>query len=202
MAATVQIIGYYGASPGMKTVLTGLAQRYNTAIPSQRDPGLSYPCNIPPSGETYRSCWVYTGAEIIGGTYSQLTNWRFGGPGNIKGAAKWNLGAGKIQVALRDTGDHGCPVANYEAPTGVNGSYGYDIKDPDHGHSYYKGQTTECGDLDDYITTSPLVFDSTVYTPESALLVTKLVVHQLVLEDDSSFGEKDELTGFIRWQEI
>jgi hypothetical protein len=32
--------------------------------------------------------------------------------------------------------------------------------------------------------------------------VTKLVVHQLVLEDDSSFGEKAELANFIRWQEI
>jgi hypothetical protein len=46
------------------------------------------------------------------------------------------------------------------------------------------------------------VFDTTVYTPASPLKVTKLVVHQLVLEDDSSFGEKAELANFIRWQEI
>jgi len=51
MAAIVQIVGYYGPAPGVKTPLT--VQRYNTAIPSQRDPGLSFPDNIPPSGETY-----------------------------------------------------------------------------------------------------------------------------------------------------
>lgn len=200
MAAIVQIIGYYGAAPGVKTPLT--VQRYNTAIPSQRDPGLSFPNNIPPSGETYRSCWMYTGAEITGGTYSQLTNWRWGTPGNIKDPAVWDLGSGKVQVALKDTGDHGCPVASYEAPTGVSGSYGYDIKDPVNGHTYYKGETAPCADADNYTTTSPLVFDTTVYTPASPLKVTKLVVHQLVLEDDSSFGEKAELACFCRWQEI
>jgi len=198
MAATVGIVGYYGAAPGSKTALT--VQRYNTQRPSTRDPGLSYPNNVPPTGETYRSCWQYTGLEITGGTYSQLTNFRYGGPGTIK--ADWGLGSGKVQVALRDTGDHGCPVASYEAPTGVSGSYGYDIKDAVNGHTYYNGQTVECGDLDDYDTNSPLAFDGTVYTPASALKVTKLVLTQLVLEDDSEFGEKDELQTFIRWQEI
>lgn len=200
MAATVTIVGYYGAAPGTKTTLT--VQRYNTQIPSTRDPGLVNPNNVPPEGETYDSCWVYTGAEITGGTYSQLTNFRFGGPGHIAHPDNWDLGSGKVQVALRDSGDHGCPVANYEAPTGINGLRGYDIKDPDNGHTYYKGEAAACGNLDDYTTTNPLPFDSTVYTPESALKVTKLVVHQLVLEDDSAWGEKDELQTFIRWQEI
>lgn len=198
MAATVQIIGYYGPAPGTKTALT--VQRYNTAIPSQRDPGLSYPNNIPPTGETYRSCWMYTGAEITGGTYSQCSNWRWGTPGNIKTA--WGLGSGKVQVALKDTGDHGCPVASYEAPTGVSGSYGYDIKDPVNGHTYYKSETVPCADADNYTTTSPLTFDTTVITPASASKITKLVLTQLVLEDDTDFGEKSELSNFVRWQEI
>lgn len=200
MAATVQIVGYYGPAPGTKTVLT--TQRFNTAIPSQRDPGLSYPCNVPPAGETYRSCWQYTGAEITGGTYSQCSNWRYFGPGNIKHPSNWNLGSGRVQVALKDAGDPGCPVANYEAPTGVAGSYGYDIKDATHGHSYYKSETTPCGDLDDYTTSNPLVFDLTVITPASPSKITKLVVTQLVLADDTAFGEKDELQCGIRWQEI
>ena len=195
MAATVQIIGYYGAAPGVKTALT--VQRYNTAIPSQRDPGLSYPNNVPPTGETYRSCWMYTGIEITGGTFSQITNLRWGTPGNIKSA--WGLGSGKVQVALKDTGDHGCPVASYEAPTGVSGSYGYDIKDATHGHTYYKSETVACADADNYTTTSPLTFDSSVYTTTG---VSKLVCHQLVLEDDTEFGEKAELSNFVRWQEI
>ena len=198
MAATVQIIGYYGPAPGTKTALT--VQRYNTAIPSQRDPGLSYPNNIPPTGETYRSCWMYTGAEITGGTYSQCSNWRWGTPGNIK--ATWGLGSGMIQVALKDTGDPGCPVASYEEATGVSGSYGYDIKDATHGITYYKSETVACADADNYTTTSPLTFDTTVITPASASKITKLVTSQLVLKDDSAFGEMAELSNFIRWQEI
>ena len=198
MAAVVQIVGYYGVAPGTKTVLT--VQRYNTAIPSQRDPGLSYPCNVPPSGQNYRSCWMFTGLEVVSGVYSQLTNFRWGTSGSI--AEDWGLGAGYVQVALRDTGDHGCPVANYEAPTGVSGEYGHDIKDPDNGLAYYKTQTTPCGNADDYDEDNPLVFDSVVITPESASKITKLVCHQLVLADDTEFGEKDELETFIKWREI
>ncbi len=196
MAATVTIVGYYGAAPGTKTTLT--TQRYNTQLPSTRDPGLSYPNNVPPSGETYRSMWMFTGAEITGGTYSQLTNFRYFGPGTIK--ADWGLGSGMVQVAIPATGEAGCPVASYFAPTGVAGSYGYDILDPVHGIPFFAGGT--CEDLDDYKTTSPLVFDTTVYTPASALKVTKLVCHQLVIEDDSAFGEMDELQTGVRWQEI
>jgi len=196
MAATVQIVGYYGAAPGTKTALT--AQRYCTA--NQRDPGLAYPCNVPPSGETYRSYWVFTGAEIIGGTYSQLSNWRWGTPGTIKN--DWSLGAGMVQVALRDAGDPGCPVANYEPPAGVQGEYGYDIKDPNNGLDYYNSQTVACADADLYKTTNPLVFDTTVITPASNSKITKLVTHQLVLKDDTDFGEKGELSNFVRWQEI
>ncbi len=196
MAATVQIVGYYGAAPGSKTALT--VQRYNTAIPSQRDPGLSYPCNVPPTGETYRSDWVFTGAEITGGTYSQLTNFRWFTPGSI--VSDWGLGSGMVQVALKAGADAGCPVASYFAPTGVSGSYGYDILDAVNGIPYFAGES--CDNADNYDTTSPLVFDSTVYTPESVLKVTKLVTHQLVLEDDTEFGEKDEMACGIRWQEI
>ena len=196
MAATVQIVGYYGPAPGTKTPLT--VQRYNTAIPSQRDPGLSFPCNVPPTGETYRSCWMYTGAEITGGTYSQLTNWRWGTPTTIQN--DWGLGSGMVQVALKAVGDAGCPVANYFAPTGVSGSYGHDILDAVNGIPFYNRES--CVNADVYSTTSPLTFDTTVYTPESALKITKLVTHQLVLEDDTAFGEKAELACFVRWQEI
>ena len=199
MAATVQIVGYYGIAPGTKTPLT--IQRYNTAIPSQRDPGLAYPCNVPPTGETYRSCWMYTGAEIISGTYSQLSNWRWGTTQTIK--SDWKLHSGKVQVALKDNGvDAGCPVASYAAPTGVAGSYGYDIKDATYGHGYYKDEVIACADADLYGTTNPLLFDSTVITPTSPSKITKLVTHQFVLADDTEFGEKGELATFVRWQEI
>ncbi len=198
MAALVQIVGYYGNAPGTKTPLT--VQRFNTAIPSQRDPGLDFPCNMPPLGEYYRSCWMYTGAEIVGGTYSRCGNWRWGTSGTIK--QSWKLGSGRVQVALKDNGDHGCPVANYAAPTGVAGLYGYDIKDPVNGHPYYKDEVVACADADTYTTTNPLLFDSTVITPDSPNKITKLVTTQLVIAPDTEFGEKSELATFIRWQEI
>lgn len=193
MAAIVQLVGYYGAAPGTKTALT--VQRYNTAIPSQRDPGLSYACNVPPEGETYNSAPIYTGAEITGGVYSQLTNFRYGTPTTIK--SQWGLGSGMVQIALKAGADAGCPVASYTAPTGTSGLTCDDILDS---IPYYSGES--CADADTYSTTNPLVFDTTVYTPESVLKVTKLVVSQLVLKDDTAFGEKDELENFMRWQEI
>ena len=106
-------------------------------------------------------------------------------------------------MALKDGGlDAGCPVANYAAPTGVSGSYGYDIKDDTYGHPYYKDDVIACADADLYGTTNPLLFDSSVITPSSTDKFTKLVTHQLLLADDTEFGEKGELATFIRWQEI
>lgn len=199
MSAIVEVVGIYGAAPGVITACT--TQRYNTAIPSQRDPGLSYPNNVPPTGETYRSGWMFTGLRITGGTYSQLTNFRWGTPGNI--ATTWALGSGMVQVALKDGAtDPGMPYANYEAPTGSAGLYGYDIKDATHGLTYFKSDTIACADADGYDSDNPLVFDSSVITPLSANLYTKFVCHQLVIEDDTTFGEKAEISNFCEWQEI
>jgi len=195
MAATVQIISYYG-DPLAKTAVT--SQRFNTAVPSQRDPGLASPCNVPPDGLTYRSVWQYTGLEVTAGTYSQLTNFRIFGPKTIK--TDWGLGSGKVQVALKGSSDAGIPVADLIAPTGSNGLYGYDILDEEHGIPYYAGES--CADFDNYGTADPLVFDSSVITPSSPSKITKLATLQLVCEDDTQFGEKSELTCGIRWQEI
>lgn len=190
MAATVQIVGYYG---GVKTVVT--TQRFSTT--DAADPGLSYPLNVPPEGETYRSYWVWTGLEITGGTFTQVSYLRFIPPGDYNG--DWNLGAGYMQIALKDAGDHGAPVGDVEAATGVEGSYGYDIKDATHGVTFYKSETAPCADVDDYNTLNPFVFDNDTYTEAG---VTKLFCWQAVLKPDTAFGAKDPLTNAIRWREI
>lgn len=190
MAATVQIVGYYG---GVKTALT--TQRYNTS--DQRDPGLATPNIVPGTGLTNRSYWVFTGMEITGGDFSQITNLRWGTSGSA--VADWGLGSGYRQVALKDAGDHGIPVASIVDAAGVQGSYGYDIKDAVNGIPFYSGETAACADADVYTTLNPLIFDTTVYTEAG---VSKLVTHQLVLKDDTEFGEKAQLTDFVRWQEI
>lgn len=190
MAATVQIVGYYG---GVKTVVT--TQRFSTT--DQADPGLGYPNNIPPAGETYRSYWVWTGLEITGGTFTQVTYLRFIPPGDYNG--DWEMGSGYMQIALRDEGDNGCPVESITNAHGVEGLTGTDIKDATNGAVYYKDQTTPCANVDDYNSTAPFVFDNTVY---EAPAVSKLFCWQAVWKDDSAFGVKDTLTNAIRWREI
>lgn len=190
MAASVQIVGYYA---GVKTVVT--TQRFSTT--DQADSGLSYPNNIPPEGETYRSYWIYTGLEITGGTFSQITYLRFVPPGDYNG--DWDMGDGYVQIALKDEGDHGIPVESIVAAAGVEGSYGYDIKDATHGVAFYKDETTPCADVDDYGPATPFVFDNTVYTKAG---VTKLICWQAVWKPNSTFGAKDTLSNYLRWREI
>jgi len=142
MAAVVKIVGLYG-NPLTTTELT--IQRYNTAIPGQRDPGLSFPNNMPTvEGTVSRSCWQFTGCQVTGGTYSQLSYWRWGTSGAEKSI--WGLNNGMIQVALKDSGAPGCPFASCIPPTGIQDQFGYDIKDPDHGIPFYINETTPCAD--------------------------------------------------------
>jgi hypothetical protein len=206
MAADIQLVGYYGPAPGTKTVVatvgSSVGQRYNTAIPTQRDPGLSKPNNVPATGVTNRSCWQYVGMEVLtSGSFSQITNLRWGTPGNI--VSTWGLGSGMVQVALKDGAtDPGCPLASYAQGAGVDGQYGYDIKDLSNGHPYYREETIACADADSYTSSSPLVFDTTVYTTQVSAQVSKLVTTQLVIEDDTEFGNKADLNCFIMWSEI
>ena len=66
MAAVVEIVGIYGPEPGTITPLT--TQRYCTN--NQRDPGLSYPNNVPAAGPTNRSYWIHPGDRSRGRTPS------------------------------------------------------------------------------------------------------------------------------------
>ncbi len=191
MAAVVRIVGYYA---GAKQVVT--TQRYCTT--DAPDPGLSYPCNVPPSEETYYSYWVYTGAEIVEGSFSQLTYWRWWTPGAPM-KASWGMNSGMIQVALRNSGDHG--IASDDAMAapadGQEDLTGYAFDDPVNGIPYYIGQSK--ADASNYTTASPLVFDNDVYTEPG---LTKAVCHQFVLEDDTEFGEKGAQVYGVRWREI
>jgi len=198
MAAVVKIVGLYG-NPLTTTELT--IQRYNTAIPGQRDPGLSFPNNMPTvEGTVSRSCWQFTGCQVTGGTYSQLSYWRWGTSGAEKSI--WGLNNGMIQVALKDSGAPGCPFASCIPPTGIQDQFGYDIKDPDHGIPFYINETTPCADSDDYRPDNPLVFCADVITPEGPSHTTSFVVTQLVLAYNSTFGENGDLSRFFRWREI
>lgn len=190
MPAEVRIVGYYDE----KQVVT--TQRYCTT--RAVDPGLAYPCNQPPSGETYYSYWLYTGAEITGGSFSQCTYWRWYTPGPAM-KIDWQMGAGSIQVALRNAGDHGiAPADALAAPSnGEEGLTGYAFDDALNGIPFYIGQSK--ADASNYTSASPLLFDNEVYTEPG---LTKAVCHQFVLKDDTAFGEKGVQVYGIRWREI
>lgn len=191
MAAEVRIVGYYA---GAKQVVT--TQRYSTT--DAPDPGLSYPCNVPPSEETYYSYWVYTGLEITGGSFSQITYLRWYTPGpSMK--TDWGMNSGMIQVALRSSGDHGIAAADAMAApaSGQEGLTGYAFDDPVNGIPFYIGESK--ADASNYTSSSPLVFDNDVYTDVG---VTKCVCHQFLLEDDTEFGEKGVQVYGARWREI
>lgn len=196
MPAEVEVVSFNGAAPGTPNAVT--SDRYNAS--DRTDPGLDYANQVPGAGLINRSYRKARGLHVKGGNFSRLSNFRWGGPEGVK--TTWALGAkgGKIQVALKDSPlDAGCPIAEYTQAQGVEGEYGYDIKHADYGDNYYKNDVIACGDIDSYTADNPLAFDSSIIT---AIGYTKLVFTQLVLYDDTTFGEKTIIYEFWKWREI
>jgi len=193
MVATVTIVEANGPT-GSPTWTPVTTVRYCTA--DTYNPGNSYPCVVPTSGYNY-SYWKHLAAEFSG-TFTQLSNWRWYGPGTIK--STWQLGTGgMLLLARRDAGDHGCPAVNYAQATGTQGQTGHHLKDATNGHPYYKTQTIDPADADSYTSANPFSFDSTTYTSAGR---TKALVSQLRIGVGAVQGEKATMTGTIIWDEI
>jgi hypothetical protein len=199
MPSQVEVVSLNGPGPTINIITSDRYSTTDTLI----DPSLAFANQVPGSGLVNRSMWKHRGLHIYGGNFSQLSNFRWGGPQNVK--TVWGLGTkgGCIQVALRPSPNdgHGCTLAEYCQAKGVEGEYGYDIKASGvNGHSLYNTYlSTACHDMDEYGSGTPLVFDKATIT---AVGYTKFVVSQLVLYDDTAFGEKPILYEFWRWQEI
>lgn len=192
MTATVVIEEGNGASVTW-TELPASTGRYCTT--DAYNPGSTYPCVVP-SASNYYSYWKHT-RMAFSGTFTSLSNFRWYTSGNIKTA--WGLGSGALLVAKRDSGDHGCPAANYMQAGGTQGTTGDYLKDGTNGHDYYKGQTVEPADADTCTSGSPLTFDSSTYSSAGA---TKSVVTQLKLATNTTQGDKANETFTIRYDEI
>jgi hypothetical protein len=191
MTATVVVQEANGAGPTWTTITQG---RYCTR--DSHNPGDNDPCVVPPSGNNY-SYWKHH-RLYFSGTFTKINNIRWFTSGNIK--TNWNLGTGgMLLVALRDSGDNGCPAGSYEIAAGTQGTTGNYLKDPTNGHDYYKSQTANPTDADTYTSASPLTIDTADYTAEGG---SDAVVTQVKIATDAIQGDKPNETLTFRYDEI
>lgn len=197
MPATVHVVEGNGL-PVEWTVLTGeppITARYCTM--DSPTPGTNNPCVVPePPNVFYYSYWKHHALQISG-TYTQITNIRWFTDGSID----WQLGTGgMVMVALRDSGDNGCPPENYDQARGQQGTTGYYLKDPTNGHSYYKNQISGPANAEDFTANSPLIVDTSTYSGN--VTATKAVVTQVKIAQDAVQGVKPAETFTFKWDEI
>jgi len=183
MAVTLQVVENNGATR-TETVITTT----RLCLADTPSPGTSNPCVKPVSGLNY-SFWKDHRLRISG-TFTQVGNIRW----YSSGSPSWSLGLnGKVIVARRDAGDHGCPIANYQQAAGA-GNSGYYIKDATNGHAYYRTQTVAPADVGTYTAGAPLVLDTTNYT---AAATSKGAILQVQIDTDAVSGQRPATTFYF-----
>jgi len=189
MAATVDVQEGNGSPVTWTTITTA---RFCTT--DSYNPGTSHPCVIPTSGFNY-SYWKHHCLNLSG-TFTQISNIRF----RCDGSIDWTLGTdGELRVGTRDSGDNGCPEANYQQASGTEGTTGHPIEDTTNGHSYYNGQSSPTSNIENYTAGSELIVDSTEYTSASR---TKSVVLQVKIASDATQGEQPDESLVFLYDEI
>lgn len=196
MVATVTVRVNYGAGPSESVDVNGISVRLiNAQSADGRDQtDTTNPIPIPAAGLSY-SFWKHICLSIDGGTYTQVDNVLMWCDSSID----WNFGtSGALNVGTRDAGDHGCPEANYEQPTG-DGTDGYPIDDNTNGHDWYKAQTTGVQDIENFTSGAKMEVDTGAHVTEEN---TKGVVFQVVLDTDATQGEQTDETITFSYDEI
>ena len=194
MVATINVYEYNGSGPTATVITQG---RYTAS--DLYNPGLTYPCVVPSSSYNY-SYWK---SHNIGfsGDFTQISNIRWYTSGSVR--TNWALGTnGGLFVAVKSTGDNGCPVASYVQAAGTLGTTGYWMDDVTNGHTYYKSGSSNHAvpvDADNYVSGSTLLVDSTSYTSAGS---SKLVVTQVKIASDATQGDKAAETITFRYDEI
>lgn len=194
LVATMNVQEYNGSGPTATVITQG---RY--AAMDSYNPSLSNPCVVPTSDYNY-SYWKSHNLAFSG-DFTQISNIRWYTSGSIR--ENWALGTnGGLFVAVKSTGDNGCPVGSYVQATGTLGTTGNWMDDTTNGHTYYKvGSSNHATpvDADTYVSGSTLLIDSTAYTSAG---VSKLVVTQVKIASDATQGDKASETITFRYDEI
>lgn len=193
MTATVVVEYWNGGSAGSPTKTSASTFRFRT----DDSPATINTTNSlvkPTSGQNY-SYWVHV-ALAISGTFTQVDNIRFYTDGTIS----WTLGStGNVRIGTRDSGDEGCPVANYEPAAGTSGTTGYSLEDGTNGHDYYKSQSTPVTTATTFTSGSPATIDSTAHTSAES---SKAVVLQVKIDNDATQGSQSSETFTLIYDEI
>lgn len=180
MAATVKVEEATGSGPTFTEITNRVRLFTADQATNQSSPQITYPVPIPTSGFNY-SYWKHVCLNITG-TFTKVDNIRH----YSDGAIGWNFGTnGALLRGNRDSGDHGCPQANYDQATGTQGTTGDYIGDATNGHSYYKDQTTPTANVANDTEASPALIDSEGRTSAGR---TKFIVLQVKVDTDASSG--------------
>ena len=188
MSATTTIYEGNGASISYTLITNG---RFNCS--DAHTPVLDTPNKVATSG--LMQSWWKSWALDMAGSFTQIDNISV----YCDGAIGWTFGTGgKVQVGLRDSGDNGCPEVSYQQAAG-SAATGYAIDVAVNGHAYYLGQSPVTADIEDYTSGSELELDTDAYTTADK---SKLLVAQLVIDDDATAGAQAAETITFAYDEI
>lgn len=170
MAATYAVQILTGAGPTFTTV-TSIRLRTDDANTAD----LTNPCII--DSVLRYSYWKNVSLNFSG-TFTQISNIR-----HYTDSTSWNWGTnGGLVRGNRDSGDKGCPTANYNQATGTTGTTGDSIAVS---HTYYNGQTTKTTNLNSDTSGAPATIDSSTYASPGN---SKHVVIQVLVDTNGSQG--------------
>jgi hypothetical protein len=197
MPVSVNVEVWNGAGP-TETNVDGLGPpnvRLKTADDTTID--TVNPVPIPVAGFNY-SYWKHV-AINWGTSPTSLTNIRH----HSDGAIGWTFGTGGLlNRGNRDTGDKGCPKANYQQATGAGhtqGTTGAPIEDVTNGHAYFNAQTVKVASVQGDTSGAPALIDSTDYTTAED---SHAVVLQVKVDTDATQGDQANETLTWLYDEI
>lgn len=177
MVATATVKAWKGGSDGSPGSEPTITTAYLRTDDNPDTSDLTNPL-VKPTAGNYYSFWMHLCLDFSD-TFTQINNIRHYCDGTIG----FPLGTGgEVRRGNRDSGDEGCPKANYDVATGTEGTTGDELGAT---HAYYSGQTTKTTNLQSDVVGSPATIDSTnITTPGQS----KAIVLQAKLATDCTGG--------------
>ena len=154
MAATATVQEANGTGPSYTTITNSRFKCADNATQDTNDPTKIL-------GSINYSYWKHICLQFTG-TFTSIDNIRMYSDGTIT----WTYGtAGEVRIGHRDSDPIGCPVGNYDQPTGPGTGQGYDLEVTGaNGHAWYNAQTNKSDPITDYTSSATALIDNSTYT--------------------------------------